>query len=196
LETSKKPSTITRCSQPNVGLTLNSSNFDRQYLEAIRLTNPLNQTLYIMDARPLVNAVGNVLSSQGGYEMDYKNCKVDFLNIENIHVVQQSHESLNSLIMKSIYTKGWDDSDWYSELSSSGWLKHIQSLLKASQLVTDLIVELDASVVIHCSDGWDRTSQLSALAQIQLDPLFRTYEGFYLLIEKEFCSFGHRFKSG
>jgi hypothetical protein len=49
-----------------------------------------------MDARPMVNAVGNVLSSQGGYETGYKNCKVDFLNIENIHVVQDSYEGYSS----------------------------------------------------------------------------------------------------
>jgi len=30
------------------------------------------------------------------------------------------------------------------------------------------------NVVVHCSDGWDRTSQLAALAQLILDPYFRT----------------------
>jgi hypothetical protein len=45
-----------------------------------------------MDARPMVNAVGNAFSAQGGYETGYKNCKVDFLNIENIHVVQESYQ--------------------------------------------------------------------------------------------------------
>jgi len=30
------------------------------------------------------------------------------------------------------------------------------------------------SCLIHWSDGWDRTSQLCALSQIQIDPYFRT----------------------
>jgi len=30
-------------------------------------------------------------------------------------------------------------------------------------------------VLVHCSDGWDRTSQLCALAQILLDPFYRYY---------------------
>ena len=48
-------------------------------------------------------------------------------------------------------------------------------------------------VLIHCSDGWDRTSQLSAIAQICLDPYYRTLEGFAVLVEKDWLSFGHRF---
>lgn len=34
-----------------------------------------------------------------------------------------------------------------------------------------------SSVLVHCSDGWDRTAQLSALAQVLLDPYYRTIEG-------------------
>lgn len=49
-------------------------------------------------------------------------------------------------------------------------------------------------VLIHCSDGWDRTAQLSSLAQICLDPYYRTFEGLQVLIEKEWCQFGHKFK--
>jgi len=34
------------------------------------------------------------------------------------------------------------------------------------------------------SDGWDRTSQLVSLAQMLLDPHYRTIKGFAILIEK------------
>jgi len=47
--------------------------------------------------------------------------------------------------------------------------------------------------VIHCSDGWDRTTQLSCLAQIMMDSYFRTITGFEILLEKEWLSFGHKF---
>lgn len=34
------------------------------------------------------------------------------------------------------------------------------------------------SVLVHCSDGWDRTAQTCSLAEIILDPYYRTIHGF------------------
>src|SRR3546814_5950098 len=43
---------------------------------------------------------------------------------------------------------------------------------------------LPAPVMTPSSHGWDRTAQLTSLAQIILDPYYRTLVGFENLIEK------------
>jgi Myotubularin-like phosphatase domain len=40
----------------------------------------------------------------------------------------------------------------------------------------------------------DRTSQLSALSQILLDPYYRTIQGYLVLINKDWCACGHQFE--
>lgn len=43
-----------------------------------------------------------------------------------------------------------------------------------------------ASVLVHCSDGWDRTAQVCALGSLLMDPYYRTIKGFMV---GDFCMF-------
>ncbi|CAH8529056.1 unnamed protein product [Schistosoma guineensis] len=79
-----------------------------------------------------------------------------------------------------------------SGLNKSGWLKHLHAILEAAYFVAKRLDEGN-SVLVHCSDGWDRTAQVCALAQIMLDPYYRIFLGLQALIEKDWIQFGYKF---
>ena len=83
--------------------------------------------------------------------------------------------------------------EWLRALAGSAWLSHCAELLAASCLVADRL-HCGAPVLVHCSDGWDRTSQIVATVQLLCDPHFRTLRGFGDLVEKDWCAFGHMFE--
>ncbi|KAI3405269.2 YMR1 [Candida oxycetoniae] len=80
-------------------------------------------------------------------------------------------------------------------LSKTYWLHRLSIILQSVDRIIKSIHLNNTNVVIHCSDGWDRTSQVSALAQLCLDPFYRTTKGFMILIEKEWTSFGFKYRT-
>lgn len=53
----------------------------------------------------------------------------------------------------------------------------MQTILSGAVRIAELVQKYKSSVLIHCTDGWDRTAQLSALAMLMLDPYYRTIKG-------------------
>ncbi|KAL3419353.1 hypothetical protein PVAG01_09575 [Phlyctema vagabunda] len=146
----------------------------------------------IVDARPTVNALAMQAIGLGSENMDNYNFATKvYLGIDNIHVMR---DSLNRVI------EALKDGDLSSlppsreALAKSGWLKHITGLLDGAALIARQVGIHHSHVLIHCSDGWDRTSQLSALSQLLLDPYYRSIDGFIVLIEKDWLAFGHMFQ--
>lgn len=150
------------------------------------------QSNLIVDARPTVNAFAMQAVGLGSENMDnYKFATKAYLGIDNIHVMRDSLNKVIDALKESDVTPLGPNRD---QLARSGWLKHIGGILEGARLITRQVGLTHSHVLIHCSDGWDRTSQLSALSQICLDPYFRTLEGFMVLIEKDWLSFGHMFR--
>jgi protein tyrosine/serine phosphatase len=52
----------------------------------------------------------------------------------------------------------------------------MSGLMRAAVTVATAIENEARPVMVHCSDGWDRTPQIVALAEILLDPYYRSLE--------------------
>jgi len=180
---------INRCAQPKLGIRSHHCEADEFLLEQIRVTTPNSKmsdelgVLHIFDMRSKISATANRVKS-GGYEHHYPNSKVHFCDIKDIHSVRHSYKA---------YIAACNDvsSSYYAKVCSSNWLQLIHRILATSLKVADVVAQGD-SAVVHCTDGWDRTSQVCSLAQLMLDPFYRTIHGFEILIEKDWRSFGHK----
>ncbi|KAM7088147.1 phosphatidylinositol-3,5-bisphosphate 3-phosphatase MTMR4 isoform 3-T3 [Ciconia maguari] len=147
------------------------------------------QKLLILDARSYTAAVAN-RAKGGGCECEeyYPNCEVVFMGMANIHSIRNSFQYL-----RAVCSQVPDPSNWLSALESTKWLQHLSVMLKAAVLVSSAVDREGRPVLVHCSDGWDRTPQIVALAKILLDPYYRTMEGFQVLVESDWLDFGHKF---
>ncbi|XP_022243465.1 myotubularin-related protein 13-like [Limulus polyphemus] len=122
----------------------------------------------------------------------YPNC--DFIPVDFTEV-RQIKASFKKLMRACVPSDPVTDPDqnFYRSVENSEWLNQLQSIMQLSGAVVDLMDVQGSSVMICLEDGWDVTAQVSSIAQLCLDPYYRTFEGFHTLIEKEWLAFGHRF---
>ena len=118
-----------------------------------------------------------------------------FCGIPNIHAVRSACHK----IYFTMCFNGNNDNEekgktkTKTNLENKLWYDSIITIIKGAMNIAETIKN-DNTVLIHCSDGWDRTSQLCATSQLILDKRFRTLDGFIYLIEKDWLSFGHQFR--
>ncbi|XP_074518365.1 myotubularin-related protein 1a isoform X2 [Halichoeres trimaculatus] len=181
--------TIIRCGQPLVGPSDRRCKEDERFLQIIMDANAQSHKLSIFDARQSSVAITNK-AKDGGFESEsfYPNVELNFLEIPNIHVIRESLRKVKDVVYPTI-----DEAHWHSNIDQTHWLEYIRLLLAGAVKVADKLESGKTSVVVHCSDGWDRTAQLTSLSMLMLDSYYRTLRGFQVLIEKEWISFGHKF---
>jgi len=110
---------------------------------------------------------------------NYPNCKLSFRDIGNIHVMRDSLNKLREgenlknqdfvlriTIACLLSEVDGDDFKWLSNVESSQWLNHLGRILSAAIHIADAVHDKKTSILVHCSDGWDRTSQLVIKVQI------------------------------
>ncbi|XP_061768319.1 myotubularin-related protein 1-like isoform X5 [Nerophis ophidion] len=183
--------TIVRCGQPLVGPSDRRCKEDEHLLQIIMDGNAQSHKLSIFDARHCSVADTNK-TKDGGYESEsfYPSVELNFLEIPNIHVMRESLRKMKDVLYPTI-----DEAHWHSNIDQTHWLEYIRLLLAGAVKIADKLESGKTSVVVHCSDGWDRTAQLTSLAMLMLDGHYRTLRGFQVLLEKEWISFGHKFSA-
>ena len=184
---------IVRCAQPLVGITGKKSEADEKLFTEIQKANGGQKGVSMLDARPWANAVANK-GRKGGYEKldNYvgSDATLLFLNIDNIHVMRNSLYGMHALI-RSNQTSGPVDR---ADINETGWPAYVGRVLGGGATIVREIEEKARTCVVHCSDGWDRTAQLAAVPALCMEPYYRTKDGFRVLCQREWNSFGHKFR--
>lgn len=179
-------SALTRSSQALVGLQRHTSPQDVHLVSAIRHAAP-SKTLLVVDARPKSSAMANAVTGGGFMPLErYEGCSRVYLGIENIHAVREAYLRVFSLLRCGTAER--------TAKLESGWTAHYTKIMEGVNIICTHLEE-GMSVLVHCSDGWDRTAQLVSLTQICLDVRCRTISGFLGLIQREWICGGHQFET-
>ncbi|XP_028160655.1 myotubularin-related protein 4-like isoform X2 [Ostrinia furnacalis] len=180
---------IARSSQPEVGwLGWRSSEDERLLTAFVQACNAdrglqppstanKNLKLLIVDARSYASAVTN-RARGGGCECQqyYPMADIQFMSLPNIHHVRRSFQQ-----MRALAAEPSDQANWHSNLERTLWPQYVAGVLRAAGVVARAVLG-GRPALVHCSDGWDRTPQIVAAAQLVLDARYRTLQVCALLV--------------
>uniref|UniRef100_A0A8C3GC36 SET binding factor 1 n=1 Tax=Cyclopterus lumpus TaxID=8103 RepID=A0A8C3GC36_CYCLU len=148
-----------------------------------------SEALFLRQQKAYLYIIGDKAQLKGGKQDSFQQWEVVPIEVCDVRQVKNSFKKLMKACVPTSLTPEHNVS-FLRCLEESEWMLH--KVLQVSVLVVALL-DSGSSVMVSLEDGWDVTTQVVSLVQLLSDPYYRTFDGFRLLVEKEWLSFGHRF---
>ncbi|KAK2858733.1 hypothetical protein Q5P01_003353 [Channa striata] len=150
-----------------------------------------SEALFLRQQKAYLYIIGDKAQLKGGKQDSFQQWEVVPIEVCDVRQVKNSFKKLMKACVPGSQASD-PNMSFLRCLEDSEWMALLHRVLQVSVLVVELL-NTGSSVMVSLEDGWDVTTQVVSLVQLLSDPYYRTFDGFRLLVEKEWLSFGHRF---